>query len=62
MINEILSKIFERVIKEFPEFGKINIKLVFYSGRLERIDFKKTDVLLLKEEHKNGRKEKREAN
>jgi hypothetical protein len=58
MINKILNIIFERVIKEYPEFGKINIKLVFHSGKLKRVDFKKTEVNLLKEEHNNVKKEK----
>ena len=56
MINDILSKIFERVIQEHPEFGKIKIKLVFYSGKLKRVDFTKTDVNLLKEEKNNVEK------
>jgi hypothetical protein len=59
MITNILDKICERVIKEQPEFGKINIKLVFYSGKLKRIDFKKTEINLIKEEHKNVENEKR---
>jgi len=44
-----LQLLFDRIIKEHPQFGNLEIKLVWHEGRFVRYDFIKTDSIVIKE-------------
>jgi hypothetical protein len=50
-INEI-KVLIDRVIKEYPQYGSVELKFIFHAGNLEFHEFSKTDKTLVKKEAK----------
>jgi len=53
-------EIYNRIKSEHPNYGYINLVLTWHDGRLARYEFKKSDVILVREvreeEDENGNK------
>jgi len=47
-MEEILQMLLERIYTEYPEYGTMEIKLVFHCGNLESYEFSKTEKTLIK--------------
>jgi hypothetical protein len=50
MLQSTLKRIFERVLKEYPKFGSIEITLIFHDCKFVGHEFTKTEKAVVKKE------------
>jgi hypothetical protein len=58
MLNNILKLLIDRVLKEFPSFGSIHIRLFFHANKFVKYEFETTEIIVLNGEQNNVKKEK----
>jgi hypothetical protein len=50
MLKKMLEALTDRVIRELPYFGSINIKLFFHQGRFVKYEFDKSETTVIPEQ------------